>query len=476
MGFSKFQPYRFWTLCIAVLCCSQLIAEQTVFDELDAMLEAQFQQTDEMLEADFQALDAALNAAQKRLSKEIEAVWGKDDVVLPSKGAWVDYSENRKLRRKFDFENGVVQIERLIEDGSELTSASEEIKAAVLSAMQDTEADLERKDAVWQYAKKDLQSQSLKMENSRSSADRAVLRELVDTPASLDFTEILRQARQQLEVVPRVAQEVNSPGIPAAVTDMDGQQQGDQVISSSVIEPVPANGELISSVVLDSVNQSKATENKPSLATVTASIVDSGDDKQKIRISIPLRQNYLAAAAGVYRSAVMAQAKRHDLLPSLLYAIMETESHFNPRARSHVPAFGLMQLVPASGGVDAYNYLYGEKLVLGPEYFYDPNQNVELGAAYLNLLDSRYLRSIKDDISRFYCTIAAYNTGPGNVARAFVNSKRIAVAAQAINAMTADAVYQHLVENLPYEETRLYLRKVTSAQKKYEDMDQLIFL
>ena len=492
MDLSRYRlPYFFCALCIAVVCSSQPIAEQTSFDELDAMLEAQFEQTDEMLEADFQALDAALNAAQKRLSKEIETVWGKDDVVLPSKGAWVDYSEDRKLRRKFDFENGVVQIERSIEDDSELTGVSGEIEAAILSAMQDTGTDLERKDAAWQYAKKDLQLQSLKMENSRTSAGRAVLGELVDIPAPLELSQALSYVREQLELAPRVASEansaqisvahlgkseVNSPETSTAAADASRQQEGDQVTLPSVIEPVLSYVELPPAEALDRENQSEITENKPSQATVTASIVDSGDDRKKIRISIPLRQNYLATAAGVYRSAVMAQAERHGLLPSLLYAIMETESHFNPRARSHVPAFGLMQLVPASGGVDAYNYLYGEKLVLGPEYFYDPGQNVELGAAYLNLLGSRYLRSIEDDVSRSYCTIAAYNTGPGNVARAFVNSKRIAVAAQAINAMTPDAVYQQLVENLPYEETRHYLQKVTSAQKKYRDMDQLIYM
>ena len=57
-----------------------------------------------------------------------------------------------------------------------------------------------------------------------------------------------------------------------------------------------------------------------------------------------------------------------------------------------------------------------------------------------------------------------------------MNSKRIAVAAPVINDMTAEAVYEHLVANLPYEETRLYLMKVTSAQKKYQNLDQLIYL
>jgi membrane-bound lytic murein transglycosylase C len=150
---------------------------------------------------------------------------------------------------------------------------------------------------------------------------------------------------------------------------------------------------------------------------------------------------------------------------------METESHFNPRARSHVPAFGLMQLVPKSGGVDAYNYVYGEKKILAPEYFFQPDQNVELGTAYLDLLFRRYLRSITDEQSRLYCTIAAYNTGAGNVAKAFTGKTSVGAAASLINALSAEEVYQHLIENLPYDETRNYLRKVRAAQAKYKQLD-----
>ncbi|MEC8227853.1 MAG: transglycosylase SLT domain-containing protein, partial [Pseudomonadota bacterium] len=100
-------------------------------------------------------------------------------------------------------------------------------------------------------------------------------------------------------------------------------------------------------------------------------------------------------------------------------------------------------------------------------------QNVEAGSAYLHILNSRYLRKIDDPMSRLYCAIAAYNTGVGNVAKAFNNGQSggmsDAVVAK-INAMSPDAVYDFLKVNLPYEETRRYLVKVKSRMEKYQNI------
>jgi membrane-bound lytic murein transglycosylase C len=59
-----------------------------------------------------------------------------------------------------------------------------------------------------------------------------------------------------------------------------------------------------------------------------------------------------------------------------------------------------------------------------------------------------------------YCTIAAYNTGAGNVAKSFVGSYDTKAAAKIINTMKPQQVYEYLMENLPYRETKLYLQKV----------------
>jgi membrane-bound lytic murein transglycosylase C len=73
--------------------------------------------------------------------------------------------------------------------------------------------------------------------------------------------------------------------------------------------------------------------------------------------------------------------------------------------------------------------------------------------------------------SREYCTISAYNTGPGNVARAFTGStSKLTEAQQKANGMRPDQVYEYLRANLPYAETRDYLLRVAVARKRYQEL------
>jgi len=119
-------------------------------------------------------------------------------------------------------------------------------------------------------------------------------------------------------------------------------------------------------------------------------------------------------------------------------------------------------------GRDATKKVYGkERLLTGAELF-KPQTNIELGCAYLHILDRQYLSAITDPQSRLYCVIAAYNTGAGNVARAFSGNTSVKEAARRINAMSPKQVYAHLRTRLKYEETRNYVQKVTAALAQYQ--------
>ena len=167
---------------------------------------------------------------------------------------------------------------------------------------------------------------------------------------------------------------------------------------------------------------------------------------------------------------VNTQAERQKIPPSLMLAIIKNESAFNPLAKSHIPAYGLMQIVPRSAGKDATKYLFGKQKLLSASYLYTPEKNIEMGAAYMHILYYRYLKHIKNPESRTYCTIAAYNTGAGNVAKSFIGSYNIRKASREINKLTPKEVYQHLRNNLPYDETKKYLKKVTKSYEKYSKL------
>jgi len=183
-------------------------------------------------------------------------------------------------------------------------------------------------------------------------------------------------------------------------------------------------------------------------------------------LNIKLPDDTTIKRSRIYYNEVYKAAKREKISPALIFAVMHTESCFNPYARSYIPAYGLMQIVPRTAGVDAYYYLYKEKRLLTGNYLYNSYNNIRLGSAYLHILYYKYLKGIKDPLSRLYCTIAAYNTGAGNVARAFGNNN-VKYAAKKINVMSPNAVYHHLKINLHYKEARDYLQKVENRRKLY---------
>lgn len=200
--------------------------------------------------------------------------------------------------------------------------------------------------------------------------------------------------------------------------------------------------------------------------TINVKPARSGNDKI-ISFQVKIPDSRLQKKALKYAENVEKYSKEQNLDAPLVFAIMQTESSFNPMARSHIPAYGLMQIVPRSAGKDAANALFGEYRLLAPSFLYDCENNIKVGTAYISVVMYKYLRKIKNMESRTYCAIAAYNTGTTNVARAFIPKPRMSEAARVINKMSPDEVYNTLIENLPHDETRNYLKKVKTRMKHY---------
>lgn len=97
-----------------------------------------------------------------------------------------------------------------------------------------------------------------------------------------------------------------------------------------------------------------------------------------------------------FDSIIEAAAARHGVDPGLIKAIIHTESDFNPYARSHAGAQGLMQLMPATADrFGVYNV-------------YDPEANINAGTKYIAWLINRYAHNLS-------FALAGYNAGEGNV-------------------------------------------------------------
>ena len=181
-------------------------------------------------------------------------------------------------------------------------------------------------------------------------------------------------------------------------------------------------------------------------------------------ITINLVPNHLDKRAHKYVGMVRQASRKYGVDESLILAIMQTESSFNPYAVSRSDALGLMQVVQHTAGKDVFRS-QGKSGTPSRSYLFDPQSNIDTGTAYLAMLNNVYLGGIANPTSRRYAVITAYNGGAGSVLRVFSNDK--IKAASIINSMQPGDVYETLTTRHPSAESRRYLYKVDTAQKSY---------
>ncbi|MFS0871676.1 lytic transglycosylase domain-containing protein [Paenibacillus xylanilyticus] len=133
-----------------------------------------------------------------------------------------------------------------------------------------------------------------------------------------------------------------------------------------------------------------------------------------------------------FESLIATASDKYGVPESLIKAVIDTESGFNPNVVSSAGAKGLMQLMD------------GTAAGLGVSNAFDPAQNIDAGTKYLSLQLQRFGGEVK-------MALAAYNAGPGRVSRLGVSN---------------DSELMSILHLLPAE-TQAYISKVEKAQSKY---------
>ena len=147
-----------------------------------------------------------------------------------------------------------------------------------------------------------------------------------------------------------------------------------------------------------------------------AYIPDDGIARRKYQVEIVMVPQHIRVRAERYMHYVKTYAEKYNLEPQLILAVIHTESFFNPKAVSSCHAIGLMQIIPRFAGREAYRYIHNQDIILDHEYYFDPENNIEAGCAYLYLLKTNHFKDINGFVKNRYISICGYNWGPNGVA------------------------------------------------------------
>ena len=150
-----------------------------------------------------------------------------------------------------------------------------------------------------------------------------------------------------------------------------------------------------------------------------------------------------------YEEYVVKYSKEYNVDPVLVFAVIRTESSFDPKATSEVGARGLMQLMP-----DAFDWLkfrMNDKRDINFDSMYNAETNIQYGTYFLSFLMNRYNNSIE-------LTAAAYHGGfsavDGWLEKGILDKNNVKI------------------ENIPKENglTYEYVKKIKNAYKHYEQI------
>ena len=190
-----------------------------------------------------------------------------------------------------------------------------------------------------------------------------------------------------LKMIQQKPEGTTDPDEAAVTATIDSQLAGDIKAAESIAKQVAGGVQAAVSGVEQAVEHPlEAVSDAPkNLAILTEAATETARE-EFFKKEIP------------FGSIIYREAKKNDLRPELVAAVVQAESKFKPAARSGAGAIGLMQLVPRTGRW------------MGARDLTNPVQNISAGTKYLKYLNERFDGNETK-------VIAAYNAGEGNVKR-----------------------------------------------------------
>jgi len=149
-----------------------------------------------------------------------------------------------------------------------------------------------------------------------------------------------------------------------------------------------------------------------------------------------------------YENEIAKVCTEFNIPQHIMFSLINTESGFNPNAKSNAGAIGLTQILPST----AEYICVKNNLDYSNFNLYNPNDNLYLGAMYLRYLLNRF--------DSLYTSLAAYNAGE-----------------TVVNSWLYDTRYSYDkidLYNIPYKETNNYIKKIKNSQKIYINFYKII--
>ncbi len=181
-------------------------------------------------------------------------------------------------------------------------------------------------------------------------------------------------------------------------------------------------------------------------------------------VEIDMVSDHLEQREYQYADLIKRASRQYGISEDLIYAVVKTESSFNPFAVSHAGAYGLMQVIPKTAGADVFKLVKNKPGIPTKDYLFDPANNIDTGTAYLHILQTRYLRDVRNPTTKHYSMISAYNSGTGGVLSTFDSNRQRAM--DKLNQLQPNQAYWALTNKHPKLEARRYLEKGTEFPKR----------